>query len=130
MSVVLGMLIFLPACFRALAQTNEPEDGYRRISASEAFDMMMEFPQAIILDVRTEGEFRARRIDGSILIPHNEIASRAAGELPDKNALILVYCQSGARSEQAARTLLGLAYTNVFDFGGINNWRFSTVSGN
>ena len=36
--------------------------------------------------------------------------------------MILVYCRSGRRSAIAAQTLAELGYTNVKDFGGINDW--------
>ena len=90
--------------------------------------MMSESGDFILLDVRTPGEYNARRIDGAILIPDSEIRDRAEKELSDKNKLILVYCQSGRRSENAARALARLGYANVYDFGGIINWPFETVS--
>lgn len=81
-----------------------------------------------VLDVRTPEEFSQGHIPGAILIPDYELAKRAEKELPDKNALILVYCRSGNRSRQAANTLLKLGYTNVKDFGGIIDWPFETVT--
>ena len=83
----------------------------------------------VLLDVRTESEFREIRISGAILIPDNEIRSRAKTELPDKEILILVYCRSGRRSANAARELVSLGYTNVCDFGGIIDWPYQTISG-
>jgi rhodanese-related sulfurtransferase len=41
--------------------------------------------------VRTEEEFGAQRINGAILIPDYEITNLAESELPDKNAVILVF---------------------------------------
>jgi rhodanese-related sulfurtransferase len=83
----------------------------------------------ILLDVRTTEEWAESRIDGSILIPDTEIRGRAADELPNKDALILVYCRTGRRSAEAANALIDLGYTNVFDFGGIIDWPYETVSG-
>ena len=105
------------------------ESEYRRISAEEAHQMMQETEKYILLDVRRVDEFSAQHIEGAILIPYDEIGSRAADELPDKNALILIYCRSGRRSEIAAVELLGMGYTNVYDFGGILDWPYETVSG-
>ena len=50
-------------------------------------------------------------------------------ELPDKEQLILVYCRSGNRSKQASEKLVKLGYTNIVEFGGINDWTGETVSG-
>ena len=35
-----------------------------------------------------------------------------------KDKPVVVYCRSGSRSSQAARTLLGAGYTDVYDLGG------------
>jgi rhodanese-related sulfurtransferase len=105
------------------------EPIYRKITASEAREMMELTNGFTLLDVRTEEEFREQRINGAILIPDFEISERVGAELPDKNALILVYCRAGRRSENAARELVGLGYTNVYDFGGILDWGYETVSG-
>jgi len=91
--------------------------------------MMTESDDYILLDVRTEEEYRDQRIDGSVLIPVDEISIRAEAELPDKDATILVYCRSGRRSASAAEELAALGYTNVYDFGGIQSWPYETVSG-
>ena len=102
---------------------------YQRITAEEAKEMMGSGEPFILLDVRTDEEFRYRRIEGAILIPDFEIASRAPAELPDKSMLILIYCRTGRRSHDAAWELIDMGYTNVYDFGGIVVWPFDTISG-
>ena len=104
------------------------ETGYQKITAEEAHQMMDETTGFVLLDVRTEEEYREKRIEGAVLMPVTEIESRAEAELPDKGQTIFVYCRSGVRSANAAKTLAGLGYTNVFDIGGINDWPFETIS--
>lgn len=96
----------------------------RRISASQARELMMRYPNAIILDVRTEGEFATKHIPGAISLPDFEISERASEILPDDYAPILVYCQSGSRSRGATSLLVSMGYVNVYDFGGINAWPY------
>jgi rhodanese-related sulfurtransferase len=79
--------------------------------------------------VRTEEEFIEQRIPGAKLIPDTEVTSRAASELSDKNALVLVYCRSGRRSADAAKELVAMGYSRVYDFGGIIDWPYETESG-
>ena len=110
------------------AATDTPNATYQKISAKEAKAMMDDGKPFILLDVRTDEEFAAERLDGAILIPDDAIGSRAEKELPDKNARILVYCRSGRRSALAAKELVGMGYTNVFDFGGIIDWPYGTLS--
>ena len=82
-----------------------------------------------LVDVRTLAEYREERIPGSILIPYDEIATRAELELLDKDELIVVYCRSGARAQAAAQSLVDLGYTQVNTMGGILKWSYETVSG-
>ncbi|MDR0457300.1 MAG: rhodanese-like domain-containing protein [Treponema sp.] len=118
-------------CNRSIssAQDNKKVKAeYHKISAEKAHKMMMELNDFILLDVRTDEEYAEKHIGGAVLIPDYEIEDRADGELPDKNAVILIYCRSGRRSENAARTLVDRGYTRVYDFGGILNWPYETVS--
>ena len=98
---------------------------YVTISAAEAKEMMS--GDYVLLDVRTAAEFNSGHIPGAILIPDNEIAARAENELPDKDALTLIYCRSGRRSALAAKELAKQGYTNIYDFGGIVNWPYEIV---
>lgn len=99
--------------------------SYHKISAQEAKEMM-ESQDVIIVDVRTQAEYNEGYIENAILIP-NESISEAPRELPDKDAIILVYCRSGNRSKQAADKLVALGYTNIYDFGGIIDWPYEIV---
>ena len=100
---------------------------YDQISAKEAKEIMDTEKDYIIIDARTESEFAEGHIEGAILIPEYEIADRAEKELPDKDALILVYCRSGRRSKIASEELVKLGYTNVKEFGGIIDWPYEVV---
>ena len=111
------------------ATTKAPAGVYRQISADDARDWLAKDAGVLLLDVRTEEEYKAIRIPGSQLLPYEEIEARK-GELPaDLAAPIIVYCRSGRRSEIAAQTLLDLGYTEVYDLGGIQDWPYETVKG-
>jgi len=108
-----------------------PAEGgsYRQISMNDAITMMEEESGYIILDVRTSEEFADKHIPGAINVPNEIIETEALSQLPDKDQLILVYCRSGNRSKQASEKLVALGYTNIVEFGGINDWPGETVSG-
>ena len=105
------------------------ESTYRQVNAEEADSMMEEESSYIILDVRTAQEYSEKHIPGAINIPNETIGTEDIPELPDKEQLILVYCRSGNRSKQASEKLVKLGYTNIVEFGGINDWTGETVSG-
>ena len=99
------------------------------ISASAARAAMGDGEPYVLLDVRTEAEFLAGHISDALLIPYVEVAAWAPTALLDRDIRIFVYCQSGRRSAEAASALLRLGFTNVYDFGGIADWPYETVSG-
>lgn len=98
----------------------------RKISVDEAAAMMARENGYMILDVRRPGEYRAKHIPNAINVPNESIRKNEIPELPDKNQLILVYCQSGSRSKEASKKLVRLGYTNVVNFGGISDWKGET----
>ena len=102
--------------------------SYTQISMEEAVAMMATEENYIILDVRTAEEFAEKHIPNAINIPNETIGSEELAELPDKNQLILVYCRSGNRSKQASEKLAALGYTNIYEFGGINDWTGEVVN--
>ena len=73
---------------------------------------------AVLLDVRTPEEYRSGHIPGSKNIPLQTI-DRVASVAENKDTALYVYCQSGARSRQAAGMLKQMGYTNVNNIGGI-----------
>ena len=73
---------------------------------------------AVLLDVRTPEEYRNGHIPGSRNIPLQTIDS-VSTVVENKDTSLYVYCQSGARSRQAAGVLKQMGYTNVNNIGGI-----------
>ena len=114
---ILILALLLPGCSK---KSTEP--SYRQISMEEAMEIMEENTDYLILDVRTQAEFDAGHIPGSICIPNETISDSVTEQLPDPDQMILVYCRSGNRSKQASQKLAELGYTNILEFGGINSW--------
>ena len=119
-------VMLLTAC----GQDKENNQGavYMNITAEEAKKIMDTESEYVVLDVRTEEEFAQGHIPGAMLIPDYAIREEADKALPNKDALILVYCRSGRRSKNAAQVLLELGYTNIREFGGILDWPYETVT--
>lgn len=72
---------------------------------------------AIILDVRSQGEYLGGHIKGSMNISVDQLKNNL-GKLKDKNQTIITCCASGMRSWAAKSTLLSNGYTNVYNGGG------------
>ena len=98
------------------------ENGYKHITHEEAQRIMKANPDAIILDVRTPEEYQKKHIPGSLLLPIENIRSGNLSKLPDKDAMILIYCWTGRRAEDSAEYLLKRGYTKIYEFGGLIDW--------
>ena len=91
----------------------------RRISGAEARALVDR--GALLVDVRTPGEFAADGIKGAVNIPYDQVEARA-GELGAKDRPMVLYCHSGRRSSIAASTLSRLGYSAVYDLGPRTAW--------
>ena len=111
-------LMLLSAC----SAPSSSKDGYRQISMDEAVKMMRDEKDYIILDVRRPDEYAEGHIPGAINVPNEEIGTSEIAALPDKSQRILVYCRSGRRSKEASEKLVALGYTNIVEFGGIQDY--------
>ena len=59
-----------------------------------------------------------------LFVPYNEIVSNLSLFPNDPDQKIVVYCKVGAMGVEAAQTLLGLGYTNVWNLtGGYEAWK-------
>ena len=112
------LMMLLSSCGTPRGSAN----SYRQISMDEAVKMMKNEKNYIILDVRRPDEYAEGHIPGAINVPNEEIGATEIAELPDKSQLILVYCRSGRRSKEASEKLVKLGYTNIVEFGGIQDY--------
>ena len=103
--------------------------GYKQISQDEAMKIMDEESGYLIVDVRRPDEFAEGHIEGAINVPNEGIAEEMPEELPDKDQLLLIYCRTGRRSKEASEKLAKIGYKNVYEFGGINTWTGTIVTG-
>src|SRR5437879_931621 len=78
-----------------------------------------------IVDVRETDEFAAGHLPGAKHVPKSYLETRIETAIADRDAQIVLYCQSGNRSAWAARTLEDdLGYTHVSSMtGGITLWK-------
>lgn len=76
----------------------------------------------VILDVRSDGEYRGGHLAGARHIPVGLVSQRA--KKLDKDATYVVYCQSGMRSAKATAALQRAGFPRVHNMrGGISSWQ-------
>lgn len=106
----------------------ETQAKYRKISSKDAKEAFDSQDDITIVDVRTEGEFNSGHIADAINIPLDVVVDSVLEKFPNKDEKLYLYCRSGNRSSQAARLLVKQGYTNIYDFGGVNNWSYGLVN--
>jgi len=86
-----------------------------QISAKDAFEKLK--AGALVIDVRSAGEFNSGHLAKAINIPLDEIETELPKRVKDKSQVLLLHCQSGMRSGMAKKKLAGMGYTNAFNLG-------------
>lgn len=89
--------------------------GRAEISAAEAQAHLKR--GALVVDVRTVEEFKAKSLAGVTNIPLDEIKSKLPTAVTNKSQVILLHCRTGRRSGIAQTELRAMGYTNAFNLG-------------
>lgn len=87
--------------------------GFLLISAEDARKKLEKNEIDVVLDVRTNLEYNLGHYPNAKHIPIQQLEERATQELPDLNASILIYCNTGQRSRKASEILYSLGYKKV-----------------
>lgn len=88
-------------------------------------DLLSNPPEnALVLDVRTPGEYGEGHVPNAVNIPHSELASRLSELNSSSDRPIVVYCKSGRRAGMAANVLQGAGYTDLHHLAGdMDGWK-------
>ena len=126
-----GLLLLLAACAGQNAPPqNLATDGEKISVAGGSYtDVSVDglqsmFTEKNFLLVNVHIPFEGDLPETDLSIRFDEIAQNLAQLPADKDAQIVLYCRSGNMSTQAARELVELGYTNVWNLaGGFNAWK-------
>ena len=75
-------------------------------------------PDALLVDVREDDEFRKEHVKGATHIGKGVIERDIEKLVPEKDRELLLYCGGGFRSALAADALQQMGYTNVWSVDG------------
>ncbi|HUV83605.1 MAG TPA: rhodanese-like domain-containing protein [archaeon] len=123
--LIIILLLLSTSALGCLTNVPEKEAGesikYINIPVSEA-KIKVDSGEYFILDVRTQEEYDAEHIAGSVLIP-NEVLLNRLDEVPSDKP-ILVYCRTARRSSISSQDLIDNGYSKVYNMeGGIAAWQ-------
>jgi len=99
---------------------------YTNIDVDTAYNMITNgsYPDLVVLDVRTKGEYDGGHIYCAVWIPVSDLEARIGELAGHENHEIIVYCLSGGRSATASGVLDSYNFTKVYNMlGGISAWQ-------
>lgn len=101
---------------RSMLRVVPIEEAYRRIKSGNV----------LLIDVRTEMEYKTVRIKGSVNVPLDRLQEEIVNMVSNKEEYIMLYCATGSRVRRAAQILWSLGYTNIniWEGAGINTFAF------
>ncbi|OUO92789.1 hypothetical protein B5F39_09955 [Cloacibacillus sp. An23] len=106
----------------------EKADGYTKINAQEAKEMIEGSAPVVLLDTRKVEEYNEGHIPGAIVISHESVKTELPKILPDKNATLVIYCRSGKRATAATQDLVAEGYKNIYLYtGGMLDWPYEVA---
>jgi rhodanese-related sulfurtransferase len=119
--ILIGVVLIAASSAYWFMLPGETDVGYGDVTVERAMELINEKPSLVILDVRTDGEFRDGHIEGAMNIPVNELEGRL-GEL-ERDDELLVYCRTGNRSGTAVNILKENGYSKIYHmYRGITAW--------
>ena len=90
-----------------------------QVSGAQARALVLQ--GAILVDVRDHDDWSFEHIQGAVNVPVDELEARR-DEVGPASLPVVVYCEVGQRSAQAAATLTRLGYLHVYDLGAKSSW--------
>ena len=75
---------------------------------------------ALLIDVRSEEEFKAGHLDGAINISWDKTDALIAAIGSDKQRQVVFYCRSGHRAGKSIDELKAKGYANIFNATGLD----------
>jgi len=79
---------------------------------------------AIVLDIRDKEEHDAGHIPGSLHLSRGKLEMNVEATIPDRDAVILCYCNAYNRGALSANTLREMGYVNAkFIAGGLKGYK-------
>jgi phage shock protein E len=102
--------------------TTEKKSVVKRVDVDE-FDKLRADKKNVVLDVRTESEFKAGHIPGAMNIDVNAGDFDEKVAKLDKTKTYLVHCAAGGRSARASKRLEGMGFKELYDLApGFRGW--------
>jgi len=121
-AVTVGILLLgLTAGKAGWAQGTAQQTAYQNITPGQ-MQAMLQRKDFTMVNVHIPYAGEIQKTDA--FVPYTEVGARAPRLFPNRQAKIVVYCQTGRMSAIAAEALVRMGYTRVFNLdGGMVAWQ-------
>jgi len=127
LGLLLVMLVFVSGCYKGYTAA----DGkvLKKYLEPEILKGLVEKPDSTIwiIDVRPRSAYVDGHIPTARSFPSSGIMDRL-GELP-KNQYLIIYCETGGRSQMVIKKLMKKGYARLMNWGGYGRWKWSLEKG-
>ena len=97
--------------------------GIAAIGPNQALQLM-NHEDAVLIDTRSNGEYKSGHIPEARNVPHGEIADRLKDLAKYKNKPVILYCATGSRAGATGASLKKDGFENVYTLqGGLGAWQ-------
>ena len=111
----------LAAIVVVVYELRERVQAFAALSASQAVRLMNQ--GALVIDLRSKDSFDAGHIVDARNVPAATLESQADSLKKWRDKNVITYCDTGSNGAGAARALIKLGFTKVFNLqGGLNAW--------
>lgn len=101
--------------------------GLKKIAPADAVRLINQH-NALIIDVRSDGEFKEGHIPHARHLPPASLNERLRGLEKYRGRPVIVYCRSGARAARVGGALRKHGFAEVFNLeGGLGSWQSANL---
>lgn len=100
-------------------KTEEKASSSKKLYPDEARQLMLTNRKTMLIDVRTNDEYKQGHINGSICLPLHDLSNNPFSVCAKKDTPIILYCQKGYKSSIAAQVLIDAGYSKIYTIPGV-----------
>lgn len=101
-----------------LKLVNDAKPHVKEITVEQARERLAKNPQAVLMDVREDDEWRAGHAVQAVHLGKGILERDLEKQVPDTNHEVIMYCGGGYRSILTAEVAQKMGYRNVFSLIG------------
>ncbi|MDT8715064.1 S-layer homology domain-containing protein [Clostridium sp. 19966] len=108
-----------------ISKTEGREFKSKNLSPDEAWELILNDNTAMLVDVRTNEDYKTGHIQGSVCIPLHDISNNPFSVCDRKDTPLILYCQRGYKSSVAAQVLIDAGYSRIYTILGIEQYHYN-----